>query len=137
MQERDMAIIANSKVKTLPEPWLGQVTSGKHDLLTDKPESFGGHDQGLAPYDFICTGLIACTMITLRMYAQHKGIEIGAFTVEADFHSNKAGEEWIERRLSFASPLSDSVQQKILEVSQKTPVTKTLLRSVEIKTSLI
>lgn len=132
-----MAIIANASVKTLPEPWSGDVTSGTHRLITDKSESFGGQDKGLAPYDFICSGLISCTMITLRMYAQHKGFELGEFTVEADFNANKEGQEWIERRLAFMNPLSDELHQKVLDICQKTPVTKTLLRSVEIKTSFL
>ncbi|MFW2040217.1 OsmC family protein [Acinetobacter sp. ULE_I001] len=132
-----MAIIANAKVKTYPEPWSGEVVSGKHQLITDKPESFGGQDKGLAPYDFICSGLISCTMITLRMYAQHKGLDLGEFTVEADFNANKEGKEWVERRLSFATPLSEAVHQKVLDICQKTPVTKTLLRSVEINTTII
>ena len=132
-----MAIIANASVKTLPEPWSGDISSGAHRLITDKPESFGGQDKGLAPYDFICSGLISCTMITLRMYAQHKGFELGEFTVEADFNTNKEGQEWIERRLAFMNPLSDELHQKVLDICQKTPVTKTLLRSVEIKTSFL
>ncbi|ELW83980.1 OsmC family protein [Acinetobacter bereziniae] len=132
-----MAIIANAKVKTYPEPWSGEVLSGKHQLITDKPESFGGQDKGLAPYDFVCSGLISCTMITLRMYAQHKGFDLGEFTVEADFNANKEGKEWIERRLSFANALSEELHQKVLDICQKTPVTKTLLRSVEINTSII
>ncbi|MBU3848038.1 MAG: OsmC family protein [Candidatus Acinetobacter avistercoris] len=132
-----MAIIANAKVQTRPEPWSGDVTSGKHQLITDKPESFGGQDQGLAPYDFICSGLISCTMITLRMYAKHKDIDLGEFYVEADFNANKEGQEWIERHLKFAQPLSAELQQKVLDICQKTPVTKTLLRSVEIKTTLL
>lgn len=132
-----MAIIANAKVKTYPEPWSGEVVSGKHQLITDKPESFGGQDKGLAPYDFVCSGLISCTMITLRMYAQHKGFDLGEFTVEADFNANKEGKEWIERRLSFANALSEELHQKILDICQKTPVTKTLLRSLEINTTII
>ncbi len=132
-----MAIIANAKVKTREEHWLGEVTSGKHQLMTDKPESFGGQDLGLAPYDFVCSGLISCTMITLRMYAQHKGLELGEFVVEANFNANKEGKEWIERRLSFVQPLSDELKQKVLDICQKTPVTKTLLRSVEINTSVV
>ena len=132
-----MAIIANAKVKTYPEPWSGEVLSGKHQLITDKPESFGGQDKGLAPYDFVCSGLISCTMITLRMYAQHKGFYLGEFTVEADFNANKEGKEWIERRLSFANALSEELHQKVLDICQKTPVTKTLLRSVEINTSIL
>ena len=132
-----MAIIANAKVKTREEHWLGEMSSGKHQLLTDKPESFGGQDLGLAPYDFVCSGLISCTMITLRMYAQHKGLELGEFVVEANFNANKEGKEWIERRLSFVQPLSDELKQKVLDICQKTPVTKTLLRSVEINTSVV
>ncbi|MCX5468830.1 OsmC family protein [Acinetobacter nematophilus] len=132
-----MAIIANAKVKTYPEPWSGEVVSGKHQLITDKPESFGGQDKGLAPYDFVCSGLISCTMITLRMYAQHKGFDLGEFTVEADFNANKEGKEWIERRLSFANVLSEEMHQKVLDICQKTPVTKTLLRSLEINTTII
>jgi putative redox protein len=132
-----MAIIANAEVQSLAEPWSGEVTSGKHQFITDKPESFGGQDLGPAPYDLICSGLISCTMITLRMYASHKGIELGQFSVEVDFNANKEGKEWIERRLSFAQPISDELKQKVLDISSKTPVTKTLLRSLEINTVLL
>ncbi len=132
-----MAIIAQASVQTLAESWSGSIRSGKHQLLTDKPESFGGQDQGLAPYDFICSGLISCTMITLRMYAQHKALVLGEFRVEAEFNTNKEGKEWIERRLAFAEPLSTELKQKVLEICQKTPVTKTLLRSLEINTSVL
>ena len=83
-----MGTIATAKVKSLPEPWAGEIISHKHQFITDKPESFGGQDKGPAPYDFICSGLISCTMITLRMYAQHKGFDLGEFTVEADFKAN-------------------------------------------------
>ena len=72
-----MGIIANAEVKTCVEAWSGKVSSGRHQFITDKPASFGGQDKGPAPYDFICTGLISCTMITLRMYVQHKGIGWG------------------------------------------------------------
>ncbi|RKG30711.1 OsmC family protein [Acinetobacter tianfuensis] len=132
-----MGVIAKAQVDTLPAPWSGQVSSGKHQLLTDKPESFGGGDTGLAPYDFICTGLISCTMITLRMYAQHKAIDFGEFRVEAEFNANREGKEWIERRLHFSSPMSEEMQEKVLAICSKTPVTKTLLRSVEIHTALV
>jgi len=57
-----MAVIANATVETLPEPWSGAIRSGRHQLITDKPESFGGQDQGLAPYDLICSGLISLQM---------------------------------------------------------------------------
>lgn len=61
----------------------------------------------------------------------------GSFSVEADFNANKEGREWISRRLSFEQTLTEEAHQKILDICQKTPVTKTLLRSVEIETSIV
>ncbi len=61
----------------------------------------------------------------------------GSFSVEADFNANKEGREWISRRLSFEQTLTEEAHQKILDICQKTPVIKTLLRSVEIETSIV
>ncbi|QXR19540.1 OsmC family protein [Acinetobacter variabilis] len=132
-----MARIAIAKIQSLTIPWQGEISHGQHHYLTDKPESFGGQDAGPAPYDLLLGSLISCTMITLRMYAKHKDIELGDFQVEAEFFANKEGQEWIERRLSFDTVHDSALQQKILEICAKTPVTKTLLRSLEIRTSLI
>ena len=131
-----MGIVASSTAKSTAQEWKGEITSGKHHMLTDEPESLGGQDAGPAPYGFITAGLASCTMITLRMYAKHKGFDIGEFSVSAEFHANKEGTEWIERRLHFSAPPSEEIQQKLLEISGKTPVTKTLLRSLEIHTQI-
>ena len=132
-----MSIIASSQVLTLAEPWKGEVSSGTHQFLTDKPEQFGGHDTGPAPYDFLTASLASCTMITLRMYAQHKGIDLGEFTVEVDFHTNREQQERIERRVVFKQTVAQDLQEKLLNVCSKTPVTKTLLRSLDIHTMIL
>lgn len=66
-----MGIVAKAKVLTLNAPWSGEIQSGQHQLITDKPVSFGGGDLGLAPYDLLCSALISCTMITLRYACMH------------------------------------------------------------------
>ena len=132
-----MSIIASAKVLTLPEPWKGEVTSGTHQFLTDKPESFGGHDTEPAPYDFLTASLASCTMITLRMYAQHKQINLGDFSVEVDFYTNREQQEKMTRRIIFEQIPSPALQEKLLNVCSKTPVTKTLLRSLDIQTVIV
>lgn len=132
-----MGIIASSKAKSTTEEWKGEVTSGRHQMLTDEPEALGGQDAGPPPYGFITAGLASCTLITLRMYAKHKSYDIGEFSIEAEFHANKEGKEWIERHIHFSTPPSAEIQQKLLEISGKTPVTKTLLRSLEIHTVIV
>ncbi len=131
-----MAIVATTTISSLPAPWAGELSSGKHHYITDKPESFGGQDTGPAPYDYLLGALASCTMITLRMYAQHKGIDYGHFNIELHFHANKEGEEWITRELSFDRVLDETTRVKILDICQKTPVSKTLLRGTPIETSI-
>ena len=132
-----MSVIASAKVQALAEPWKGEVKSGSHQFLTDKPESLGGHDTGPAPYDFLTASLASCTMITLRMYAQHKQINLGDFSVEVDFYTNREQQEKIERRVIFKQPVSPDLKEKLLNVCSKTPVTKTLLRSLDIQTVIV
>ncbi|WP_436863449.1 OsmC family protein [Acinetobacter haemolyticus] len=132
-----MSVIASAKVRALTAPWQGEVSSGTHQFLTDKPETAGGHDTGPAPYDFLTASLASCTMITLRMYAKHKEIELGDFSVEVDFHTNREQQEHIERRVIFTQSVSHDLKEKILNVCSKTPVTKTLLRSLDIQTVIL
>jgi len=77
-------------------------------------------------------------MITLRMYAKHKGINLGEFRVSVEFYHDETEQEFIERHLHFVHPLlDDALAVKILDICSKTPVTKTLLRSVAIHTHLL
>ena len=131
-----MSSIAQTTISSLEAPWAGELTSGKHTYITDKPEKFGGHDTGPAPYDYLLAALASCTMITLRMYAQHKDIDFGHFGIELHFNANREGEEWITRTLKFDQPLDQATKDKVLAICQKTPVTKTLLRGTRIDTTI-
>ncbi len=55
---------------------------GGHSLVTDEPESAGGTDEGPSPTRLLAASLAACTAITVEMYADRKGWDVGA--LEAD-----------------------------------------------------
>ncbi len=59
------------------------------------------------------------------------------FAVEADIHCDRDNQEWIERRIVFANLPDAALQERILNVCGKTPVTKTLLRSLSITTHIV
>ena len=51
---------------------------GGHTLLVDEPARVGGTDTGPSPGRLLAASLAACTAITIEMYAERKGWEIGA-----------------------------------------------------------
>lgn len=73
------------KQKPLAEQWKGEITSGRHQYFCDEPEKLEGHDQGPAPYDLLTGSLAACTLITLRMYANISGYDFGEYWLKLIF----------------------------------------------------
>ncbi|MBW8809612.1 MAG: OsmC family protein [Lysobacter sp.] len=111
-----------------------RIRAGEHDLIADEPTAAGGRDAGPAPYDYLLAGLGACTAITLRMYAEKKGWELGELRVELTVLKNREGDTRIERVVHSDAALSDEQWQRLLDVAGKTPVTRTLQEGVRIDT---
>jgi putative redox protein len=107
----------------------------KHALVADEPEARGGSDAGPRPYELLLAALGACTSITLRIYAEKKGWDVGPIAVSLVFV--KDGEtDRIERTLRFGKPLSDEQRSHLSEIAGKTPVTKTVLHGAAITTTI-
>ena len=55
----------------------------QHRLTADEPQDEGGDDSGPSPQELLAASLASCTAITMEMYAQRKGWNIGGVEVEA------------------------------------------------------
>ena len=127
-------ILANATVHGASGYAQRIVTTTGHEIASDEPERRGGTNTGPAPYDLMLGSLGACTAITLRMYADRKEWQLGA--IEVKLRLVKEGDEpvHIERKISTSEPIGEEQQAKLLEIADKTPVTKTLAPGVAIQT---
>jgi putative redox protein len=116
------------------EKYVQQIDARQHRLSADEGESLGGGDSGPNPYELLLSGLGACTSITLRMYAERKGWELGEIQVGLHFYRDDAGKEYIDRTLTCSGDLSDEQRQRLLEIAAKTPVTNTVRQGTPIAT---
>ena len=88
-----------------------EVIAGQHRLLADEPVSVGGADAGPAPFDFVMAGLGACTSMTLRMYAERKGLPLTAISVNLSHDKVKVDgvhRDRIVRRITLEGDLTPS-----------------------------
>jgi uncharacterized OsmC-like protein/alpha/beta superfamily hydrolase len=124
------------------------VAVGPHHLLADEPIAAGGDDTGLSPYEFLTAGLGACTAMTLRLYADQKGLPLKGVSVtlsHAKIHAadcatceTKEGKiDRITRTIALEGPLNEAQRKRLLEIADKCPVHRTLTSEVEILSSLV
>ncbi len=114
------------------------VRSGEHTLLADEPASVGGLGSGLSPYELVSAGLAACTVMTMRLYANRKGfpLERASTTVQHEKVRDMMPTDRFTRTIVLDGPLSDDQRARILEIADRCPVDLTLVRGADVQTQL-
>jgi putative redox protein len=111
------------------------IVTGGHKLVADEAPALGGKDVGPGPYELLTAALGACTVITLRMYAKRKEWHVTG--VHADIHFGRDGEqEIIDRVLHIEGRLDEAQRARMADIAERTPMTLTLKRGLEIRTRL-
>jgi len=102
------------------------IEDGAHTLVVDEPIAAGGTNTGPAPTRLVAAGLASCVAVTMEMYAQRKGWEIGAVEVEVDVEYDRAAPSSFTIGLRLPSELSDEQRERLLTIARKCPVHKVL-----------
>jgi uncharacterized OsmC-like protein/alpha/beta superfamily hydrolase len=125
-----------------------RVRSGRHELLADEPIAAGGDDSGPGPYDYLLAALGACTSMTLRVYAERKGLPLDRVSVRlahnrmhaedcADCETKEGKIAEITRDITIEGDVPDSVRARLMEIADKCPVHETLTHEIKIRSRLV
>jgi putative redox protein len=113
-----------------------QIVSGHHHLTADEAVAAGGSDAGFAARELLLASLGADTAVAVRKHAAQKDWQLGKITVGLRWSRDAAGRDHIERRLSFARPLSFEQKTELLDIAADTPVTAVLRPGITIQSSV-
>ena len=142
-----MSAPTQARVTLGPQNYRCDIEAGGHRLSVDEPASVGGQDVGPNPYELLAASLGSCTAITLRMYAERKQWPLDRIEVSVtldriharDCEDCESEDGWVDRfvkRVSLAGNLSDAQRQRLLEISARCPVQRTLLSETRIESEL-
>jgi putative redox protein len=98
-----------------------------HQLVADEPRSAGGDDEGPSPEELLAASLASCTAITIEMYAQRKGWDVGPVEVDVQYSPAERGcPTKFELVLHLPAQLADDQVDQLRVIAAKCPIHRTL-----------
>ena len=117
------------------EPYRVDIVAAGHSLMADEPPANGGRNIGPGPFDLVVAGLAACTMITLRMYAERKGW--AGFDLSAHLrHRMEDKTHCSDRQVEVSGVPDEAGIERLRDIVERTPVTLALKPAFTISTVL-
>jgi putative redox protein len=98
-----------------------------HQVIIDEPLDAGGEDLGPSPQELLAASLASCTAVTMEMYAQRKGWEVGHVEVECEYSPAERGcPTRFDLVMRFPADMPADQIERLRVIAAKCPVHRTL-----------
>ena len=132
----------------LEDNFTTSIQTKKHSFIADEPAEVGGDDFGPSPYDYLSAGLAACTVMTLKMYAQRKQWDLQEVFVYITYSKKHSDDlnidvdkptrfDHLSKKIKLIGDLDDTQRLRLKEIASKCPVHKTLQSEIIIETEVL
>jgi putative redox protein len=132
--------MANNQITAVTEldraHYKTKVYSGGHFIYSDEPADIGGTDEGMPPAALLLASLGSCTAITIRMYADRKGMKLEHIKIDLAIckEEDMSKETRISRKIVFSGELTEADRERLLVIADKCPIHKILSNPIVIET---
>lgn len=119
-------------------PYETHITTPTQVVVSDEPTAVGGQERGMKPGELLAGSLAACTVITLRMYADRKEWPLDAAVAHVDYsHDRDQKRSRFDLQLVLTGDLSEEQRERLLEIAEKCPIHQVLEHPAEFHTTLV
>lgn len=131
----------------LEEGFTTQIYTDQHHVVADEPIPIG-EDLGPSPYEYLNAAIGACTVMTLKLYAERKNWELKEVYVYLSYSKKHTDElnidteqlgriDFIQKKIKLVGNLNTEQKEKLKQIASKCPVHKTVSNPVVFDTELI
>jgi len=104
-----------------------EIRGGDHVLTADEPRDTGGDDHGPSPQELLAASLASCSAVTLEMYADRKGWNIGDVSVDVKYEPAQRGSPTrFEIQVKLPKELPEDQRERLMQLVARCPVHRTL-----------
>ena len=113
--------------RSAPTRFTHSVEIRNHQLVVDEPKEFGGDNAGPGPQELLAASLASCTAITIEMYAQRKGWDIGTVEVSVEYTPAERGcPTKFSLDLRLPAACTEEQRERLQVIAAKCPVHRTI-----------
>jgi putative redox protein len=99
----------------------------EHRLTADEPRTHGGDDSGPSPQELLAASLASCTAITMEMYADRKGWDVGEVVVDVEYEPAQRGSPTrFTMQVQLPKELPEDQRDRLMQIAAKCPVHRAL-----------
>jgi putative redox protein len=142
LSERTADAASTGEAAIVAETGLGrfqvEARVGSSAFLLDEPVAAGGLGAGPTPYDLLSSALGACTVMTIRLYANRKGWPLSQVRARVAHHRDSLqARDIFTREVSLEGPLDGEQRARLMQIADRCPVHLTLHRGSDVSTTLL
>ncbi|MCT4666032.1 MAG: OsmC family protein [Flavobacteriales bacterium] len=106
-----------------------------YNLQMDNSPANNGGNYGASPKEHLTAALGGCTTMTLKMYIERKGWEVGSITADTSFEMKEDRSTAFHIHISIEGDFDEKQQKRLKAIAPKCPVHKLLAGNSEITVS--
>jgi putative redox protein len=131
-----MAKNQNAEVVLTNKNYLAEAKTRNHFLTMDQTVASGGDNSGPTPVEYLLAAIGGCVSITLRVYADRRGWDVGKIKVNVSQLKDESG-TYLTEEISFEKEISEEQRKKMLVFAAKCPVAKMVKGQTRIESKII
>ncbi|MFD2570249.1 OsmC family protein [Spirosoma soli] len=119
-------------------PYETHLSTDSQVVVSDEPLDVGGQDRGMRPGELLAGSLAACTVITLRMYADRKGWPLESAVAHVNYASDpETKRSLFSMKLILNGDLDQDQRARLREMADRCPIHRTLENPIDFETILV